>query len=159
MPPGFNPTGVLTLELTMTGRKYANGPAVLNAYRELWERLGRLPGVAASGGVTSLPLSGYFAWGPITVEGRAPPPGENFINADQRIVGGRYFQAMQIPLLRGRVFTEQDTPDQPRVVIVDEFMARELWPGAGSRSASASGCGDLESHRRPGRRSSAWSAA
>jgi len=41
-----------------------------------------LPGVAASGGVTSLPLSGYFAWGPLTVEGRAPLPGEQFINAD-----------------------------------------------------------------------------
>ena len=79
--------------------------------------------------MTSLPLSGYFAWGPITVEGRAPPPGENFINADMRIVGGRYFEAMEIPLLRGRLLRDHDTPDKPRVVIVDEFMAGELWPG------------------------------
>jgi predicted permease len=85
--------------------------------------------VTAAGGVTSLPLSGYFAWGPITVEGRVPPPGENFINADQRIVGGRYFEAMQVPLKSGRLFAERDTADVPRVVIVDEFMARELWPG------------------------------
>jgi predicted permease len=126
--PGFDPRGVLTLELTMTGQRYGDAPAVRNAYRALWERLDRLPGVIASGGVTSLPLSGYFAWGPITVEGRVPLPGENFINADQRVVAGRYFQAMDIPLLRGRFFEEQDTADKPRVVIVDEYMAAQLWP-------------------------------
>jgi putative ABC transport system permease protein len=127
--PGFEPDGVLTLELTMSGRKYADGPAVQNAYKSLWERLDGLPGVSASGGVTSLPLSGYFAWGPITVEGRTPPPGENFINADIRVAGGRYFQAMGIPLVAGRWFTTDDTPDKLRVVLVDEFMAAELWPG------------------------------
>ena len=126
--PGFNPTGVLSLELAMNGRKYADSQEVLNTYRELWDRLDRLPGVTASGGVTSLPLSQYFAWGPITVEGRTPPPGENFINADQRVVGARYFEAMEIPLRSGRFFTPQDIASNPRVVIVDEFMAAQLWP-------------------------------
>ena len=130
VPPGFSPDKVLTLELTMTGQRYANGPAVMNAYKEIWERLGRVTGVTDVGGVSSLPLSGYFSWGPITVEGRVPPPGENFINADQRIVGGRYFETMEIPLRSGRFFNEQDVTDAPRVVIVDEFMAQELWPGA-----------------------------
>ena len=128
--PGFDPHGVLTLELTMTGPKYADASAVRRTYEELWRRLDGLPGVAASGGVTSLPLSGYFAWGPITVEGRAPQPGEQFINADQRVASRRYFDAMNIPLLRGRFFTDQDQPDHPRVVIVDEYMAAELWPNA-----------------------------
>ena len=130
VPPGFDAHGVLTVELTMSGRRYSDTAAVRNTYRELWERLDALPGVAASGGITSLPLSGYFAWGPITVEGRTPAPGEQFINADQRVVAGRYFEAMRIPLLRGRFFNEQDTPDKPRVVIVDEFMAAGLWPRA-----------------------------
>jgi predicted permease len=126
--PGFAAGDVLTVELTMNGRKYPNGITVIEAYRQLWERLDRLPGVTASGGVSALPLSGYFSWGPITVEGRTPPPGEKFINADQRIVSGRYFDAMGIPLVRGRFFDAQDTPDHPRVVIVDAFMAGELWP-------------------------------
>jgi predicted permease len=69
-----------------------------------------------------------FAWGPITVEGRIPPPGENFINADVRIVNGHYFQAMQIPLREGRFFNESDTKTSPPVGIVDEYMAKELWP-------------------------------
>jgi predicted permease len=128
--PGFTPAGVLTLELTMTGQKYANGPLVAGAYRDLWERLSHVTGVEAAGGITSLPLSGHMAWGPITVEGRVPPPGENFINADQRIAAGRYFDAMGIPLVRGRLFNETDTAEAPRVVVVDEFMAQELWPGA-----------------------------
>jgi predicted permease len=127
--PGFRSEGVLTFQLTLSGRRYADAGAVLNSYRELWQRLERVPGVSAAGGVTSLPLSGYFAWGPITVEGRTPPPGEKFINADMRAVGGRYFEAMGIPLLRGRLFEEQDTADKERVILVDEFLAAQLWPG------------------------------
>jgi predicted permease len=129
VPPGFNPRHTLTLELTMSGRKYNDVQAVTETYRRLWDRLARLPGVTASGGVSALPLSLMMAWGPITVEGRTPPPGERFINADQRMVGGEYFRAMEIPLLQGRFFTEHDTRTNPRVVIVDEHMARQLWPG------------------------------
>jgi predicted permease len=69
-----------------------------------------------------------FAWGPITVEGRVPPPGENFINADMRIASGHYFAAMGVPLLAGRLFTDQDTATSPKVLIIDEYMARQLWP-------------------------------
>ena len=59
--------------------------------------------------MSALPLSQMFAWGPITVEGRTLAPGEAFINVDQRVVAGDYFRAMEIPLLEGRLFTEQDT--------------------------------------------------
>jgi len=126
--PGFNPNHLLTLELTMSGPKYDDPKAVVAAYRQLWSRLESLPGVTASGAVTSLPLSQMFAWGPITVEGRVPPPGENFINADQRVVGGHYFEAMEIPLRSGRFFNEHDTPASPKVVVIDEYMAQQLWP-------------------------------
>jgi predicted permease len=127
--PGFSASNVLTLELTMTGRKYGDAEAVLLTYRQLWERLARLPGVGSVGGVTALPLSNMMAWGPITVEGRAAPEGEKFINADIRVVGGDYFTAMNIPLVSGRNFTEQDTRTSPRVVVVDAHMAAQLWPG------------------------------
>ena len=128
VPPGFDPKGVLTLGLTMTGPRYANGPAVLSAYRELWQRVEKLPGVSAAGGVSALPLSEMYSWGPITIEGRTTRPGELFLNADERIVGGNYFQAMRIPLRSGRFFNAFDTAANPRVAIIDEFMARELWP-------------------------------
>ncbi len=126
--PGFNPRNVLTLELTMTGERYKDKQAVLAAYHELWQRLYSLPSVTSAGAVTSLPLSQMFAWGPITVEGRVPPPGEKFINADERMVSGRYFQAMEIPLREGRLFNDDDVADKPRVAIVDDYMAQQLWP-------------------------------
>ncbi len=126
--PGFNARNVLTLELTMSGNKYKDPELVRATYRQLWERLERLPGVTVSGGVSSLPLSEMFAWGPITVEGRALPPGEKFINADERVVSGHYFETMRIPLRQGRLFNDQDTPDHPQVIIVDEYMAEQLWP-------------------------------
>jgi len=127
--PGFEPRGVLTFDLTMTGSRYGDKQVILNTYKQLWERLQRLPGANAAGGVTSLPLSQAFAWTPITVEGRAPLPGEKFLNADERIVGGQYFEAMGIPLRRGRFFNEQDDATKPVAVIVDEYMAGQLWPG------------------------------
>jgi predicted permease len=129
VPPGFNPGNVLTLELTMAGRKYAEPARVLETYRLLWDRLAALPGVTAAGGVSMLPLSQMFAWGPIVLEGRPLPSGESFVNVDQRTVGGRYFEAMEIPLLKGRLFTGHDTRDTPRVVVIDDHMAEVLWPG------------------------------
>ena len=126
--PGFNPHNVLTLELTMTGERYKDKVAVLDAYHELWQRLESLPGVTSAGAVTSLPLSQMFAWGPITVEGRVPPPGERFINADTRMVSGHYFQAVEIPVREGRLFNDDDVADKPRVAIVDDYMAQQLWP-------------------------------
>ena len=127
--PGFNPQGVLTFDLTMTGQRYDDKKAVLNTYRQLWDRLEHSPGAIAAGGVTSMPLSEAFAWTPITVEGRMPLPGEKFLNADERLVGGHYFEAMEIPLRRGRFFSEQDDMTKPIAVIVDEYMADQLWPG------------------------------
>ncbi|HLK06640.1 MAG TPA: ABC transporter permease, partial [Candidatus Angelobacter sp.] len=127
--PGFNPSNVLTLELTMNSGKYYNDAKLVRAtYHQLWERLERLPGAVSAGGISSLPMSEMYSWGPINVEGRVPPAGEKFINADERIASGHYFETMQIPLLKGRLFNDQDTADSPRVIVVDEFMAQQLWP-------------------------------
>jgi len=128
VPPGFNPSNVLTLELTLSGRKYNDASVALETYRQLWERLQRVPGATAAGGVSALPLSQMFSWGPITVEGRPQAPGEAFINVDQRVAGGEYFRAMEIPLLKGRLFNDQDTRTSPRVVVIDDAMAAQLWP-------------------------------
>jgi predicted permease len=127
--PGFNADRVLTLGLTMTGPQYSDRQHVVETYRQLWNRLDGIPGVTASGGITSLPLSEMYAWGPLTIEGQVLPPGENFINADQRVVAGEYFRAMQIPLLRGRLFTENDNATSPKVVVIDASMADQFWPG------------------------------
>ncbi len=126
--PGFDPSNVLTAEVAMTGARYTNPEVVLESYRQILDRARSVPGVKAVGAVSALPLSQMFAWGPLVLEGRTPAPGEKFVNADQRTVAGDYFAAMQIPLLRGRLFTLQDTREAPRVAIVDDHMASLLWP-------------------------------
>jgi predicted permease len=126
--PGFNPGNVLTLELTMSGDKYRDPQVMRSTYHQLWERLERLPGAVSAGGISSLPLSEVYSWGPINVEGQVLPPGEKFVNADERVVSGHYFETMQIPLLKGRLFNDHDTADKPRVLLVDEYMAQQLWP-------------------------------
>lgn len=127
--PGFNPNKVLTLELALNGHRYGDKQIIRNTYRQLWSAFEEIPGVAAAGGTTALPLSQAFAWTPITVEGRTPLLGEKFLNADARVVGGKYFQAMEIPLRSGRFFNEEDMDGKTPVVLVDEFMAGQLWPG------------------------------
>ena len=128
VPRGFRSDGVLTMELTMSGRKYVDVPKMQETVREMWVRLARVPGAVAVGSISSLPLSNMMAWGPITVEGREVAANERFINVDQRVIAGEYLKAMEIPLLQGRLFNEQDTRTTPRVGIVDQRMAQTLWP-------------------------------
>jgi predicted permease len=113
----------------MQGQRYPNGAAGHVTYRELLTRLSGVAGVRAAGAVSALPLSQMFAWGPITVEGRVPPPGERFINADMRFVAGDYFRAMEIPLIEGRLFADTDRRPGPLVMLVDARMAADLWTG------------------------------
>lgn len=128
--PGFNPQNVLTFDVTFNGPRYGDRQTVLNTYHQLWHDLDETPGITASGGTTSLPLSQQFAWTPIIVEGRAPLPGEKFLNADARVAAGNYFQAMQIPLIQGRFFNDDDDNDKKTpVTIVDANMAQQFWPG------------------------------
>jgi len=128
VPPGFNADGVLTAELTLMPPRYADTPKVLEAYRDLWSRLARVPGVTAAGGTSSLPLSNMMAWGPITIEGRVSAANERFINVDQRVAAADYFRVMEIPLKQGRLFSAEDTRTSPRVAVIDEGMAQTLWP-------------------------------
>ncbi len=120
--PGFNPHNVLSFDLANVS--YPGG----DFNHDLWPHLDALPGVTMSGGVTALPFSNLLSWGPRTVEGRIPPPGENFLIVDIRIINGRYLETMQIPLRRGRLFNEHDTKDSQRVCLVDEHTAALLWP-------------------------------
>lgn len=125
--PGFNSANVLTLELSLSS-KYYDPKIARPIYQQLWPRLERLPGVVSAGGISALPMSGMDSWGPITVEGMVLPPGEKFINVDERITSGDYFQTLQIPLIKGRLFNDQDNADSPKAAVIDEYMAQQLWP-------------------------------
>jgi predicted permease len=130
VPPGFTTDHVLTMEVAAAGRKYQNDKndkPIISFYKEIESRVAHLPGVVAEGVVSVLPLTGEVGWGQINVEGYAPPPGQE-LQVDIRIAGSDYFRTMEIPLRKGRFFTEDDSGDKPQVVIIDEKFAQRFWP-------------------------------
>src|ERR1017187_97987 len=127
VPPGFAADHVLSMHVTAGGPKYPDGKAVVEFYREIGDRIRRLPGVTAQGQVGVLPLTGAVSWGGINVEGYTPQPGQE-LQVDQRPASTDYFRAMKIPLLKGRYFDGQDTGDGQRVAIIDEQFAQRFWP-------------------------------
>jgi putative ABC transport system permease protein len=98
-------------------------------FQQIAERVSAIPGVESAGAINHLPIGGDIWTLGYTIEGRpAPPPGQGF-SAAYRVVRTGYFRTMQLPLERGRDFTEQDNEQSPAAVIINEAMARRQWPG------------------------------
>ena len=129
VPPGFATDRVLSMSVAATGTKYRQPKPVQQFYQEIGDRVARLPGVSSVGFVSALPLTGAVSWGGINVEGYQPEPGQE-LQADQRSVGAGYFQTMQIPLVRGRFFSDRDTAEGQAVAIIDENFAKRFWRDA-----------------------------
>jgi predicted permease len=127
VPPGFTTEHVLSMQVVATGPKYRQDKAVVQFYNEAGDRIARLPGVIAEGFVSALPLTGAVGWGGIHVEGFHPAPGQE-LQVDLRIASSDYFQTMEIPLRRGRFFSQHDTAESQQVAIVDDRFARRFWP-------------------------------
>ncbi|HSK63342.1 MAG TPA: ABC transporter permease, partial [Pyrinomonadaceae bacterium] len=127
--PGFNPENVLTMQLILPPAKYTDEPQRSAFYADLVQRVKGKQGVQSAAAVNYLPLGGSNSSDAYLVEGAPePPPGEENI-ARYRVCTPDYFTTMQIPLLRGRAFTEHDKAGALPVVIVNETLARKHWPG------------------------------
>jgi predicted permease len=125
---GFNPERVLSFETSLGGSKYTTSAAMDRLTREVVRRLEAVPGVKAVANVPFLPLEGGFGLG-FDIVGRPLAQGEQSTGgAAWMYVSDGYFEALEIPLRRGRVFGERDTADAPRVVVVNEAFARKYWP-------------------------------
>lgn len=128
--PGFNPDNVLAMRLTLPPGKYKQGEPRAQIYKQIVDQVKAVPGVQAAGTVLSLPLGGdTFNLGRgVLLEGREPRP-EEATNAAHLAVSTDYFRALNIPLKQGRTFTDHDNASSAKVVIVNETMARQQWPG------------------------------
>jgi putative ABC transport system permease protein len=125
---GFNPQRVLSFETSLGGSKYETSAAMDRLTREVVRRLEAVPGVIAAANVPFLPLEGGYGLG-FDIVGRPLAEGEKASGgAGWMYVSDAYFEALEIPLRRGRLFGERDTADSPRVVVVNEAFARKYWP-------------------------------
>jgi putative ABC transport system permease protein len=125
--PGFDPRHVVTTETTLNPRS-AKTAGVDPIVRDVVRRLRVLPGVESVGFTQLLPLNGGFDSLPIVVTGR-PLHGPSHGSSRWVVVSPDYFEALRIPLLRGRLFTEADRAGSSGIAIVNQAMARRFWPG------------------------------
>jgi putative ABC transport system permease protein len=138
--PGFQTQHLLTMELSLPAKTYPDGPPVQKFFTELMASLKTLPGVQSVGAISEMPLADSYSSGSVFFQdtsiqdtpklqalGNLP-----YMEIDQRSATTGYFQAMQIPLVRGRLFTEVDDADAPLVAIVDTNFAYRFWPHGGA---------------------------
>ena len=126
---GFDPQNVLTARIALPESRYRKPDQVTSFYQRLLERVQALPSVRSASLTGDLPLEGWGSNGTIIVEGQPAPKNmwsSPLVEWDP--VMPEYFSTLRIPLLRGRDFTLQDTPDKPQIAIINETMAHLFWP-------------------------------
>jgi len=128
-PLGVKPDGVLTFELHLPDARY-DSTARARFYEDVAERMATLRGVTAAGGITKLPGTGdYNIWGTRAMTGPLAGTDRSSMAAQQRVISGKYFAVVGIPLLDGRLFDEHDDASVPSRVIVSRSVADRLFPG------------------------------
>ena len=126
---GFNPDNLLTMRLQLPGARYGQAAQRYQFFTGLLQRVQALPGVRGVAATSSIFLSNTPNSTTFSVEGRDMAAEERLIEVPLDAVTPDYFRVMGVRLLRGRGFTEADGPDAPRVVIINENMAKRFWPG------------------------------
>jgi predicted permease len=124
---GFSAQNVLAMNIGLPSIKYPKPENQIAFFKQVTERIAALPGVKAVGTTSVLPLSDNFDGRGLAVEDHPKPRGEE-ITVDLYIASPGYLQAMQIPLIKGREITEQDTKDSPKITLINSTMAGQLWP-------------------------------
>jgi predicted permease len=125
--PGFKPDQVLTARVSPPASRYGGGAELRTFAARLLDRIRALPGVQHAGLTSNIPFGDDYSDSVILAEGYQMAPGESLISPYSISVSPGFFEAMGIPTLAGRVFTESDTDTAPGVVIVDKKLARRFW--------------------------------
>jgi putative ABC transport system permease protein len=128
LSPGFDPSGVLTLDVGVPEAHYKNSSALQSYWDELLAQLRGLPGVTFAGLVNELPMSGDDFSSSLRVEGRTVPEKDE-PSAELRAATPDYFRTLAIPLKKGRMFAEADRLGGARVLLASETAARMFFPG------------------------------
>jgi predicted permease len=125
---GFAPGGLLTMQVALTAQKYGDPARREQFYDAAIGELRRLPGVSAAGSVMVLPIEGSRNRG-FWILGRPDPPPGQVLSVDFQIVSDDYFQALGVPIVRGRGFSAADGRTSSPVAVINAAMAARYWPG------------------------------
>jgi putative ABC transport system permease protein len=124
---GFDPDHVLTMRVALPDTRYKENEQIANFYQQVLQRVQQLPGVEAAGFTRGLPMNGGIESG-ITVEGQEITNVRDTVIAVNMTATPDYFRAMNIPLVKGRYFNDQDKTGSPPVVLIDEMLAARFFP-------------------------------
>jgi putative ABC transport system permease protein len=129
VPAGVDAENVLTFQVNVPRAKYREDAQINGFFNQLLDRINSLPGVEASAVSMSLPPHLLVMRNPYNPEGRTVEPGESLPAAEQLLISTAYFDALRIPIIDGRTFSEADGPNAPPVIIINETMADKVFPG------------------------------
>jgi putative ABC transport system permease protein len=127
--PGFDPARVMTTSISLPRVRYPELDQQLRTHRQILQKLSALPGVESSGAATPLPLSDSSNASSFIASGMIERGPGSHPDAGHLVVAGDYFQAIKIPVLRGRAFTGVDTEDSPPVIVINDAFARKFFSG------------------------------
>jgi putative ABC transport system permease protein len=127
--PGFNPSHLLSIDLSLPSAKYAENQQATQFFDQLLASVSRQPGVHAAAIATDLPLGGNPDFLAFSVEGRLLAPTDRTPDAESRIVSPDYFRTLEIPLRSGRLLTDRDTTGVPDAAVINETLARKYFAG------------------------------
>jgi len=134
--PGFQTQHLLTMELSLPEKTYPDGAPVRKFYAQLMAGVNAVPGIQSAGAVSQMPLTDSYTSGSVFFEDTSVPDLPRlqqvgnlpYMEVDQRSATSGYFQAMQIPLVRGRLLNDGDDASAPLVAVVDANFAHRFWP-------------------------------
>jgi len=126
--PGFDPTHVITLKIGVSHSLTKTASSTRIAYQQLIERIRKIPGVQAADFTSAVPLSGQGWTMPFWIGSQQPASLQGAPRLVMYLTGPDYFRMMEIPLLRGRFFTQEDTTKSPCVMIIDSVFAHTYFP-------------------------------
>ena len=122
----LEPNSLLTMRLGLTDTKYHEPYQIAGFYHEALHRIEAIPGVRSAVAVTSLPYSNHSTNRFFTIEGRAVEP-EDAPHGMYQLTSSKYFDTLHVNLRAGRLLTEADGPDAPRVAVINQSMADRWW--------------------------------
>jgi predicted permease len=147
---GFNPDHLLTVEVPLEGPQYEQPEKQAGFFHDLVARIEALPGVESASLSRGVPVRNWDGQNFVTAENPHPAAGE-VPDANYVAVGPHYFKTMQIPIVRGKVFSDFDTQSSEPAAIVSQSLATKYWPGQDPIGKRLKISGDANDNTQPWR--------